>query len=427
MEKDKNSSSGFIPIISSYDYNIKHLSDSTDISKGRKFIFLSLIFLLIFIILIKYIKYIFVNNNFNNKNKSKIFDKYILNNNVEVRNRLVIAPITLLGSNADGTISDEERKYLQKRATDIGIYILGSTAVSQEGITFLNQPRAFSEKDLPSLEERAKIIKSQGALAINQLHHGGALAKKDFSGLNPVAPSGNETEKIHELLDSEIKKIIEDFTNSAELSLKAGFDGIEIHGANKFIIQQFYSRHTNHRNDDWGGNDEKRMNFALKIVDAICNMRDKNNRPDFIIGYRLSPEEPYENGISMTETLKLVRELSLKPIQYIHISQKNYFRTVRDGKGKGIERLKVIHNEINGRVALIGVGGLRTEKNLNLAINTGFSEFVGVGLASMLNKDFGILLKQGKGSKLNLEFDKNKPEKYSIPKNLWNMFIKRNL
>ena len=419
MKKNKNSSDGFVPVTSSYDDNIKQISDSSDGLKGRKFIIISVIFLFIFIILIRYIRNIFVNN----KNQSKMFEKYILNNKVEVKNRLVIAPITLLGSNSDGTISEEEREYLKIRGTDIGIYILGSTAVSQEGITFLNQPRAYSEKDLPSLEERAKIIKSQGALAINQIHHGGALAKKEYSGIDPVAPSGNETEKIHELTDDEIKKIIEDFAYAAELSLKAGFDGVEIHGANKFIIQQFYSGHTNHRNDNWGGTDEKRMNFALKIVDAICNMRDKNNRPDFIIGYRLSPEEPYEDGITMTETLKLVRNLLLKPIQYIHISQKNYFREVRNGEGKGIERLKVIHNEINGKIALIGVGGLRTEKDLNSAFNSGFSEFVGVGIASMLNKDFGILLKQGKGINLNSEFDKEHPEKYSLPSNLWKIFI----
>jgi hypothetical protein len=157
MEKNKNSSDGFVPVTSSYDDNIKQISDSSDGLKGRKFIIISVIFLFIFIILIRYIKNIFVNN----KNQSKMFEKYILNNKVEVKNRLVIAPITLLGSNSDGTISEEEREYLKIRGTDIGIYILGSTAVSQEGITFLNQPRAYSEKDLPSLEERAKIIKSQ--------------------------------------------------------------------------------------------------------------------------------------------------------------------------------------------------------------------------------------------------------------------------
>ena len=90
----------------------------------------------------------------------------------------VVAPLTLSSSNSDGSVSDEEREYLKIRATGIGLYILGATAVSQEGITFLSQPHALSEKDIPALSERAKIIKSQGAKAINQIHHGGLYAKK---------------------------------------------------------------------------------------------------------------------------------------------------------------------------------------------------------------------------------------------------------
>ena len=66
------------------------------------------------------------------------------------------------------------------------------------------------------------------------------------------------------------------------------------------------------------------MKFAFEIVDAVCKIKEKYNRPDFIIGYRLSPEEPYENGITMNETLKFVRALLNKPIQFIHISKKDY-------------------------------------------------------------------------------------------------------
>ena len=88
--------------------------------------------------------------------------------------------MTLFSSNPDGTINDEEREYLKVRATGMGMSILGATAISQEGIAFVGQPRALIEKDLPSLEERAKIVKSQGALAINQIHHGGALVLKNI-------------------------------------------------------------------------------------------------------------------------------------------------------------------------------------------------------------------------------------------------------
>ena len=366
----------------------------------------------------------------------KLFDKYILNNNKEVPSHLIIAPLTIMGSNPDGTISDEERNYLSQRAKNIGLYILGATAVNQEGIAFPNQPRAFSDKDLPSLEERAKIIKAQGALAINQIHHGGVLADIKYSGTNVVAVSaeiynegltkkdikmGNEKKQLN---NDDILKIINDFAYATELSIKAGFDGIEIHGANNYLLQQFYSGYYNKRTDEWGGSLEKRMRFPLEVVDACCKIRDKYNKPEFIIGYRLSPEEPFENGITMTETLALVRALVKKPIQYIHVSQKNFFQKTRRGEGIGVERLKVIHQETKGKVALIGVGGLYSYNDFNKALKSEFVEFIGTGRASMLNKDLGILLKEQREKEINLRLDPVHPEIYSIPNLLWALCIK---
>ena len=365
---------------------------------------------------------------------SRLFEKYTLSNKVEVPGRLVVAPLTLFSSNPDGTINDPERDYLKVRATGIGLYILGATAISQEGIAFSGQPRAFSEKDLPSLEERAKIVKSQGALAINQIHHGGALGLKEYSGLDPVAPSAeiaNESLKerklyrtpVKELTNEEINKLIEGFAYATELSIKAGFDGVEIHGANNYLIQQFYSPFTNRRTDEWGGSDEKRMNFPIKVIDACCKVREKLNKPEFIIGYRLSPEEPYETGLTMTETIKLIKVLLTKPLQYIHISQWNYFKKARRGEGAGEERLKIIHEITKGKMPVIGCGGLKSEKDLNKAVDTGFSEFIAVGAASMMNRDFGILLKENKGDKLEVEIDPEHPEKYVMPKPLWDMVL----
>ena len=366
----------------------------------------------------------------------KLFSKYILNNKVQVPGLLTIAPITLFGSNQDGSISNEERNYLNNRAKNVGLYILGGTAVSQEGIAFPNMPRALSEKDLPSLEERAKLIKDQGALAINQIFHGGAFAEKKYSGTNSVAVSaeiynkglskkdikmGNNKKQLNK---EDILRLINDFAKATELSIKAGYDGIEIHGANNYLIQQFYSGYYNKRKDEWGGSLEKRMRFPLEIVDACCKIRDKYNKPEFIIGYRLSPEEPFEDGITMTETLSLVRALVKKPIQYIHVSQHNYFQKAKRGEGAGIERLKLIYKETKGKVALIGVGGLYSYKDFNKALKSEFSDFIGTARASMMNKDLGILLKEEREDEINLLLDPVHPEKYSIPNLLWAMCIK---
>ncbi len=365
---------------------------------------------------------------------SKLFEKYKLNNNIEVPGRLAVAPLSLYGSDPSGHLLDEERQYLAKRATGIGLYILGAAAVSLEGIGIMGQPRTLNENDIPSLAERAKIVKDQGALAICQIVHGGLFGNKQYSGKTPLSPSaevGNkELEKMgilnddtrnQDLTNEDILRIIKDFAYATELSIKAGYDGIEIHAANNFLIQQFYSGYYNKRKDEWGGSLEKRMRFPLEVVDACCKIRDKYNKPEFIIGYRLSPEEPFEDGITMTETLALVRELVKRPIQYIHVSQKNYFQNARRGEGAGTPRLKLIHDEINGKMALIGVGGLFTEKDIIKALNSGYTEFIGVGRASMVNKDLATLLKEGKGDKINVTVDDKHPEDYCFTKGIWAM------
>ena len=368
---------------------------------------------------------------------SKLFGKYTFNNKVEAPSLLSVAPMTLFGSNVDGTISEEEKEFLKIRATNVGLYILGATCTSLEGLAFDKQPRAFDDKDIPSNAERVKIVKAQGALAINQIHHGGCLGLKRLSGVPVKAVSAevfnkelekkgelNDDTKAVELTGDEIKRIINDFAKATEISIKAGYDGIEIHGANNYLIQQFYSGYYNKRTDEWGGSLEKRMRFPLEVVDACCKVRDKYNKPEFIIGYRLSPEEPFEDGITMTETLALVRALVKKPIQYIHISQKNYFQKARRGEGTGVERLKLIHQETRGKVALIGVGGLYSYKDFNRALKSEFSDFIGTGRASMLNKNLGTLLKEERKDEINLVLDPVHPEKYSIPNLLWSLCIK---
>ena len=367
---------------------------------------------------------------------SKFFKKYTLNNKVEAPSLLAVAPMTLFGSNPDGTFGEEEKNFYKQRATGIGLYILGATCVSLEGLAFDNQPRAFNDNDIPSNKERVKIIKEQGALAINQIHHGGCLGLKRLPGVPVMAVSAEvfnkelekkgelkDDTKAIELTDKDIKRIIEDFARATEISIKAGYDGIEIHGANNYLLQQFYSGYYNKRTDEWGGNLHKRMKFPLEVVDACIKIREKYNKPEFIIGYRLSPEEPFDDGITMTETLALVKELMKRPLQFIHVSQSKFFQEARRGEGAGTPRLKLIHDELKGKMALIGVGGLFSYDDLSKALDSGYADFIGVARALMLNKDLGILLKEGKKDKINLEIDPEHPEQFQMPKMLWGMSI----
>lgn len=350
---------------------------------------------------------------------SNIFTSYVLNNGVPVDNRLAVAPLTLFSSNADGSINEAEAKFLDTRAENIGLYILGATLVQEDGLTFPCQPRAISEADLPSLAERARIVKSHGAKAILQIHHGGIKASAALSGTMAVGPSA--ADGVHEMTEQEIEALVAAFARATEYAIRSGHDGVEIHGANGFVLQQFFSAHTNRRTDQYGGSVANRMRFALAVTDAVCKVREKLNRTDFIIGYRLSPEEPEEDGISMTETLALVEALCQRPLQYLHVSQKDFSQAARRGTGSGQARLALIHEKIAGRMALVGVGGLVTGEDLDNALKSGLCEFAAVGKSIMMNPRLGTLLLKDKNARVESALDLGRADHYAIPDPLWAM------
>ena len=355
----------------------------------------------------------------------KLFAPLTLNNQVTVKNRLCVAPLTLFAGLEDGRPSEEECRFLNGRGKDIGLYVLGATGVKAEGLAFIGQPRAFSSADLDALRQRASLIKKDGALAIVQLHHAGAQANPALTKCDPHAPSlvpDWEGPKLHVLTVPEIKSIIEAFAKATELAIESGYDGVELHGANNYLLQQFYSAHTNQRTDEYGGStDEERMRFILEVVDAVVAVRERLNRPDFIIGYRLSPEEPYPDGLTMDNTLKLVKVLSQKTLQYLHVSQWNFLKQARRGQGTGSPRLELIHKAVAGKMALVGCGGLHDQESFEQAVTSGYAELYACGNAIMLNPQLGTLLKEGRYAEIETALDPEKPENYRSPQYLWQM------
>ncbi|URL01288.1 NADH-dependent flavin oxidoreductase [Avibacterium sp. 20-126] len=356
---------------------------------------------------------------------SALFQPYFLNNNVEIKNRLVVAPLTHFASNPDGTLGSQEAQFLQGRAENMGMFITAATLVSENGKAFQGQPEALNEFHLESLSKTAEIIKQQGAKAILQLHHGGKLALSELlNGKEKVAPSADPDTQTRALTQEEILQIIQDFAFATELAIRSGFDGVEIHGANGYLIQQFFSKQSNQRTDEWGGNLTNRLRFPLAVIDAVNAMREKHQCPAFIIGYRLSPEEPGENGLTMTDTLELVSALAEKPLQYLHVSLWDFYKKARRGADTNSARLELIHQRLNGRLPLIGVGNLFSAEQLVGALNTGWVEFVGVGKSIMINPNLATLIAQGKTQEIITALDPEQPDHYRIPDYLWSLCIK---
>ncbi|MCI5851857.1 MAG: NADH-dependent flavin oxidoreductase [Sutterellaceae bacterium] len=359
-----------------------------------------------------------------NEKYASLFDSLTLNNGVVLKNRLAVAPLTEFGSNPDGTISDEDRAYYRGRAEGYGLFIAPANCVAPAGKAFWGQPCSWGEEYLESLRETASIIKAQGAVAVLQIHHGGDQAIKELIPNGDAVSASDEPERgVRAMTGDEVEATVKAFADAADLALRAGYDGVEIHGANQYLLQQFYSAHTNKRTDRWGGAREKRMAFPLAVADAVLEVREKHNRPDFVIGYRFSAEEPWDDGLTMEDTYALVDELAKRPFQYLHMSQKNFWMHVRRGDSTEKSRLLEVRKRIAGRMALIGVGGLWTADDLVKARESGYADLVAQGCAVLVNPGLPKLIEEGREGEIELAPDPARADRHGLPKRLWDMSV----
>ena len=355
-----------------------------------------------------------------NPKYATLFQTYTLNNGVTIKNRLVVAPMTHFGSQADGLISDQERTFLSNRAGDMGMFITAATLVQKDGKAFHGQPEATGEHCLDSLKETAQLIQKQGAKAILQIHHGGYKAIDDLlDGLDKISASASEAEHAREATAEEVEALIASYAQAADLALRAGFDGVEIHGANGYLIQQFYSAQSNRRNDQWGGSLENRMRFPLAVIDAVVAVREKHRRNDFIIGYRFSPEEPGDDGLTMNETGALIDALVQKPLQYLHVSLWEFDKKIRRGGDTAQTRMQFIHERINGKLPLIGVGNLFAADQILAAYETGWAEFIALGKTVMINPHIATQIREGREDEIETQLDPTRADHYGLPDTLW--------
>jgi len=320
------------------------------------------------------------------------YKPYKFKNGVIMRNHFALAPMTTYSSNEDLTLSDEEEHYYHLRSRNFGMVITAAAAVSKHAQAFEHQISVRDERYIDSMKRLRKAIKSGGALAILQIHHGGRMNVPDmYPNQDIVAPSSVKATRDYAvtpraLKTSEVYDTIDDFVNASKLAMKAGFDGVEIHGANTYLLQQFFSPHSNVRDDEFGGDLRKRMKFAKLIIEGILDAKKELNRPNFIIGYRFSPEELENPGITINDTLQFVDVLADYPIDYLHVSLGQYNQTsIRDEKDKEKIATKLLRM-IDHRVPLIGVGGITTEEDVFDASNLGY-DLLSLGMVALADPD----------------------------------------
>ncbi|APH06850.1 NADH-dependent flavin oxidoreductase [Bacillus weihaiensis] len=370
-----------------------------------------------------------------NQKYQDLLTPYTFKNGIELKNRIVMAPMTNFSSNQDGTVTEAEVSYYERRSKGVSMVITACTYVTANGKGFHGEFGADNDEMIPSLTKLARSIKAQGAKAVLQIFHGGRMCPPELvpngeivgASDVPAENGGVSTEqpdvKPRPLTETEIEEIIEAFGETTRRAIEAGFDGVEIHGANGYLIQQFFSPHSNTRSDRFGGSLDKRMAFPLAIVDKVTSVVKEYATSPFLVGYRFSPEEPETPGITMDETLKLVDALADKELDYLHVSLFEFYSKPR----RGVEdleksRIAYLQETIGDRIPLIGVGSIYTADDAHEAFESGVP-LLALGRELIIDPDWVQKLADGKESDIVTEINKEKQEELVIPDPLWNVII----
>ncbi len=230
-----------------------------------------------------------------------------------VPGRIGLAPLTNLQSHPDGQLGDDELAWISRRASG-GFPWLSTCAafVSEEGHAWKGQLGIARDEHVEGLTRLARAAKAHGAFAVAQLHHGGAKAQ-----LAPVRLSTVDDEGQRAATAEDLERVIADFVAAAVRARTAGFDGVEIHGANGYLFTQFLAPADNPRTDAWGGS---LRNRARLLRDALTAVRAAVPRP-FTVGVRLSAVDlRARRGLVLSEAVELSRWLAEDGADFVHLS-----------------------------------------------------------------------------------------------------------
>ncbi len=243
---------------------------------------------------------------------------------LSLKNRIVMPPMGVFLVEADGSVTERTREYYRQRARGgAGMVMVEASAIAPEGIVSFHQMRIFDDAFVPGLASLAKVIKQEGARAGIQIHHAGRQTSSKVIGRPPLAPSPLPCPSIRgdvEVLDREgIQRIVRLFGDAAQRAMEAGFELIEIHGAHGYLINQFLSGFSNIREDDYGGDTLRRARFAVEVVQEVR----RRVGPDFPISFKISAQEFVPGGLTVEESVQIVRLLRQVGIDAVQVSAGN--------------------------------------------------------------------------------------------------------
>jgi len=273
---------------------------------------------------------------------NKIFSSYNLKG-LDLKNRFLMAPMTRSRSTQPGDIPNELMATYYAQRASAGIIITEATQVSMQGMGYAKTPGIYNKEQAAGWKLTTEAVHHAGSKIFLQLWHVGRVSSSKVNGLQPMgpsaiiaqntnvyifdgAPNGDATfipvETPKEMTQADIDNAIEEFVTGAKNAIAAGFDGVEIHGANGYLIDQFLRSNSNVRTDSYGGSKENRIKILVEITEAVAKAVGNEKT-----GVRLSPFISFKD-MADPEILKTImlaaNELNKLDIAYIHLCEADW-------------------------------------------------------------------------------------------------------
>jgi N-ethylmaleimide reductase len=326
-----------------------------------------------------------------------------------LQNRIVMAPLTRMRSKQPGNIPYElNAQYYQQRAS-AGLIISEATQISNQGQGYPATPGIHSAAQIEGWKLVVDEVHKVGGKIFLQIWHVGRISHSSFqeAGAAPVAPSaikpsGKTFTKDFKQVDfempralekQEIEAILQDYIAAAKNALEAGFDGVEVHAANGYLLDQFLQDGSNQRSDEFGGSIENRCKFPLQVVDEVIKIWGAGR-----VGVRLSPYGTF-NDMKDSDPIALfssfIKELNARKIAYIHLIEPRATSAGGDDKisADAPQASKLFRQYFDG--ALISAGGYNPQ-SAKEAVENGDVDAVAFGRLFISNPDLPRRIKENK-------------------------------
>ena len=292
-----------------------------------------------------------------------------------LRNRIVLPPLQSGRANFEGAVTNRLINFYVMRSASLGLPIVEHAYVSPSGKIGPKQLSIHDDSLIDGLAQLAKAVHAVGAPIVIQISHAGGVASKKVIGTTPVGPSGRE--KSRELSIAEIESLADDFTAAAERAVKAGFDGVELHGAHGYLLNQFFSPLFNRREDEYGGSLENRMRFPLLVTQKVRKVLD--NR---LLLYRLGADDLAPYGTHIEDAVVFAKELEQVGVDIMDVSGGMCGadpKQLRRQKGYFVPQAYKIKKAI--KTPIIGVGRITTAEYADKLLREEKIDLVAIGRA----------------------------------------------